>query len=184
MFSMSWFRVYKIIIMIAEIFDIEDGHVVINPACLLIPELKAVHDFYKESIPAFSFLHFLYAPKGAYCNVPEEDKEEVLLADFPGEYTVEDDVMLKAMAKLDFLVMTPTYRYYLDNKVLLEKTGKFARTATITSGRDGNASVLQSQLKSVGKTISEFKELEKIVQKEIDEHKSRVRGEKRKAYDQ
>jgi hypothetical protein len=170
--------------MIPEIFDIENNHVVINPTCLLIPELKAVTEEYKDPIPALSFLHFRFSPKGAYCNTPEEDKDEILLMDFPGEYTLEDPVMIAAINKLQFLTLSPTYRYYLDNKELLEKIGKFGRVTAITAGRDGNINALLSQVRSTGKTISEFKQLEKIVQEEIDQHKSRVRGEKRKAYDQ
>lgn len=170
--------------MIPEIFDVEGARVVINPTVLLIPELKAVVEAYEDPIPALSFLNFKYSPKGPYCNVPEEDKEEILIQDFPGEYTLEDEVMIAAMEKLESLLMTPTYRYYLDNKILLEKMGKFGREATISAGRDGNASVLIAQIKSTGKTIQEFKQLEKIAQQEIDEHKTKVRGDKRKAYDQ
>jgi len=170
--------------MIPEIFDIVNGQVVINENILLIPQHKAVHDKYNNPIPALSFLHYKYNPKGPYCNVPEADKDDILIMDFPGEYTLEDKEMIKAMEKLASFTMSPTYRYYLDNKILLEKMGKFGRNATVTSGRDGNASVLNSQLSKVGKTISEFKQLEKVVQQELDEHKSRVRGEKRKAYDQ
>lgn len=170
--------------MIPEIFDIENGQVVINHNCLSIPELKAVNEKYKNPIPAFNFLHFLNSPKGPYCNVPEEDKEEVLLGDFPGEYTLEDDEMIKAINRLSSFLDTPTYRYYLDNKFLLEKLGKFARNATITSGRDGNLTALNAQIKSVGKTIMEFKILEKTVLQELEEGRSRTRGDKRKAYDQ
>lgn len=170
--------------MIPDIFDVENNHVVITPTCLLIPELKAVYDAYKDPIPAFCYLHFRYAPKGPYCNVPEEDKEEIVLMDFPGEYTLEDPVMQEAVKKIEFLITTSTYRYYLDNKVLIEKLGHYARTTPITAGRDGNFTSMQAQIKSVGKTIQEFRDLEKVVQEEIDEYKSRVRGEKRKAYDQ
>lgn len=170
--------------MIPDIFDIENGNVIINHNCVSIPELKAVVAEYTDPIPALNFLHFLYAKKGPYCNVPEEDKEDVLLADFPGDYTTEDEVIIMARKKLEHLHMTPTYRYYLDNKILLEKIGKFGRDNSITAGKDGNLNALLSQVKSVGKTISEFKQLEKIAQDEIDEHKSRVRGDKRKAYDQ
>ena len=170
--------------MIPEIFDVEDNHVVITPNCLLIPELKAIVDKYKDPIPALSFLHYLYCPKGPYCNVPEEDKEEILLQDYPGEYTLEDTEMLAAMEKLASFTMSPTYRYYLDNKVLLEKLGKFAREQPVTAGRDGNFAGMQSQIKSVGKTAQEFKQLEKMVREELDENKTRVRGDTRKAYDQ
>lgn len=170
--------------MIPDILDIENGKVVVNINVLTIPELKEVHDAYKDPIPALTFLHHRYSPKGPYCNIPEADKEDVLLLDFPGEYTLEDEVMIAAMTKLGELIMSPTYRYYLDSKILLEKLGAFGRNTAITSGRDGNASVLNSQIARVGKTMAEFKQLEKIAQQELDEHKSRVRGDKRKAYDQ
>jgi len=170
--------------MIPEIFDITNGKVVVNENVLLIPQFKAIIEEYKDPIPALSFLHYMYHPKGPYCNTPAEDKEGILLLDFPGEYTLEDPVMIAAIAKMDEFIISPTYRYYLDNKLLLEKLGKFARTAPITSGRDGNINAMLSQIKSTGKTITEFKMLEKTVQQELDEHKSRVRGEKRIAYDQ
>lgn len=170
--------------MIPEIFDISNGKVVINENVLLIPELKAVHDEYKDPIPALSFLHYKYDPKSPYCNTPEDDKEEIIMMDFPGEYTLEDEVMIKAIEKMESFMVSPTYRYYLDNKRLLEKLGTFARTSPITSGREGNINAMIAQIKSVGKTIGEFKQLEKTVQQELDEHKVKVRGDKRKAYDQ
>lgn len=170
--------------MIPELFDILNGQVVINHNCLSIPELKAIYDKYKNPIPAFNFLHYLYSPKGPYCNVPEDDKEEVLITDFPGEYTTEDPEIIKARKKLETFLDTPTYRYYLDNKYLLEKLGKFARDTPITSGRDGNLTALNAQIKFVGKTILEFKILEKTVLQELEEGKARARGNKRIAYDQ
>lgn len=170
--------------MIPEIFDIENGQVVINHNCLAIPELKAVHDKYTDPIPAFNFLHYMYYPKGPYCNTPEEDKEEILLTDFPGEYNLEDEEMINAMTKIESFIMTTSYRYYLDNKILLEKLGKFARTSPITSGRDGNLTALNAQARSTGKTLSEFKVMEKEINKELDEMRIKVRGNKKKAYDQ
>lgn len=180
------FTIYKpnTIKMIPEIFDIQNEQVVINHNCLSVPELKAVVEKYKDPIPALNFLHHLYSPKGPYCNTPEEEKEEVLIMDFPGEYTLEDDVMIKAKEKLETFLMTPSYRYYLDNKILLEKMGKFARTTAVTSGRDGNLAAFNTQIKSVGQTITQFKIMEKEIIKEMDELKAKVRGQKKKAYDQ
>lgn len=170
--------------MLPDIFDVENGKVIVNTNCLLIPELKAVAEKYADPVPALSFLHFMFTPKGPYCNTPEEDKEGILLEDFPGDYTLEDPEMIAAIKKLETFHVTPTYRYYLDNKVLLEKLGAYGRTTGISSGKDGNISALNMQMKSVGRTIMEFKQLEKIVNEELDEHKSRVRGNKRKSYDQ
>lgn len=170
--------------MLIKIFDIHDGNVVINHNCLSIPELKAVHDSYQNPIPAFNYLHYLFDIDSPYMNLEEDAKEETLLHDFPGEYTLEDEVMVNAIKKMEELYITPTYRYYLDNKILMEKLGKFARTASVTTGRDGNIGALQTQVKSVGKTIMEFKQLEKFALDEINEKKNRARGGKKLAYDQ
>ena len=72
----------------------------------------------------------------------------------------------------------------VNHSILLEKLGSFARTATITTGRDGNLSALGMQIKSVGKTIHEFKSLEKTVLEELGELSGRNRGGKKLAYDQ
>ncbi|MBK7819468.1 MAG: hypothetical protein IPJ60_19445 [Sphingobacteriaceae bacterium] len=56
---------------------------------------------------------------------------------------------------------------------MLEKLGTFARNSPITAGREGNINAMISQIKSVGKTIGEFKQLEKTVQQELDEHKEK-----------
>lgn len=170
--------------MIIKFFDIVNGTVVLNHNCLSIPELKAITEAYKDPIPAFNFLHFYYDPESPYANLPEADREEVVLKDYPGEHTLEDEVMINAMKKLSEMYITPTYRYYQDSKILLEKLGKFARTTDITTGRDGNLSALTMQVKSVGKTIQEFKQLEKVVMQELSEGQGRVRGGKKKAYDQ
>lgn len=170
--------------MIPKFFDIQGGKVVINHNCLSIPELKAIHDTYEDPIPAFNFLHFKFDVESPYANLPEEEKDDILLVDFPGDYTLEDEPILEAIKKLELLCVTTTYRYYLDNKILMEKLGTFARTSPVTSGRDGNVGALQSQLKAVGKTIMEFKQLEKVVMQELNETKGRARGGKKLAYDQ
>lgn len=166
-----------------DIFDVEGGKVKINDYCLTIPELKAVVEQYDNAISALCFLYYMYDPFSPYRNLPEEEREEVLLKDYPGDYTTEDEVIIEASEKLKSLYMTPTYRYYLDNKALLEKLGSFARTTQITSGRDGNHTSSLAQIKSVGNTIIEFKRLEKIVDEELQESK-RIKGGRFKAYDQ
>lgn len=170
--------------MTPKIFDIENGKIIVNENCLLIPELKAVCDAYKNPIPALSFLHYMFDKKGPYCNAPEEDKEEILLSDFPGEYTLEDDVMINALARLSELHVTPSYRYYLDNKSLLEKIGKHIREASITDGSEGNFKELSNNLKFVGNTITQFKTLEKTIMLELEEGSSRTIGNKQLGYDQ
>ena len=166
-----------------KIFDISDGILIVNDECHLIPELKAVLEYYLDPIPALSYLHFMYDPASAYNNRPSDEKEEDILEDYPGEYTTEDEVIINAARKLKKLYTTPTLQFYLDTKVLLEKLGKYGRENEVTSGKDGNYSAMQSQIKSVGKTIEEFKKLEDTVQREIEEMNMSVRGNKRTAFD-
>lgn len=169
--------------MTPKIFDIQNGNIIINEECLLIPELKAVVDYYDDPIPALSYLYFMYNPSSSYINYPEHEKEDFIISDYPGDYTTEDDVIIDAARKLESLYMTPTYRFYLDNKILLERLGEYGRNASITAGKDGNYSAVQSQIKGVGKMITEFKQLEEVVKKELEENNISVRGQKRTAYD-
>ena len=163
--------------MYKEIFDIENGEVIINEHILNIPALRAVKDYYKDCLPAFKYLRYRYDPKSPYCDEPEEDKDDIVLREFPGEYTLEDSVMIDAIEWLTQRYVTPTYRYFLDNKRLLEKIGAAGRDEEITFGRDGNFAAMQRQLGTVGKTMSEFKQLEKIVDQEIEEmNKTKNRG--------
>lgn len=171
--------------MYKEIFDIDNGEIVINEHILNIPTLRAVKDYYKDSLPAFRFLRYRYDPKSPFCDEPEEEKDEIVLRNFPGEYTLEDRVMIDAIDWLQERYVTPTYRYFLDNKKLMEKIGAYGRDSEITSGRDGNFASMQRQLGTVGKTMSEFKQLEKIVEQEIEEMKKNgVRGKQEPGYDE
>lgn len=163
--------------MYKEIFDIENGEIIINEHILNIPVLRAVKEFYKDPMPAFRFLRYRYDPKSPYCDEPESEKDELVLREFPGEYTLEDQVMIEAIDWLEKRFITPTYRYFLDNKRLMEKIGSVGRTEEVTFGRDGNFAGMQRQLQTVGKTINEFKQLEKVVELEIEEmSKTRNRG--------
>ena len=166
-----------------NIFEIENGKIVINPEILTIPELRAVKEYYADPLPPLAFLYHYYKQDGAYNNVQEDEKLDLIYRDNPGDYTLEDDVLIGAMKKMEVLTTTPTYRYYLDQKYLLEKLGKFARTTTITAGKDGNINALLAQIRSTSKTINEFKNLEKMVQEEL-KTSSKVKGNKKIAYDQ
>lgn len=167
--------------MFPKIFDIENEQIRINEHILSIPELKAVYDEYENALPAFQFLRNICDPYSPYNQLEEDIKEEAVLIDFPGEYTTEDEVMIKARKKLESLYMSPAYRYYLDNKSLLEKMGNFARHVSIRDGKDGNYVQAQSQLEKVGKVMISFKQLEKVAEEELE--KTRTRGGSFVSYD-
>lgn len=164
-----------------DILTIENDKIVPDINCKSIPELKAVIEEYKDSTNALLFIYHMTSPFSSYINVPEEDKEEILLEDFPGDYGVEDEEIGNAINKLKKLYLTPTRRFFLNSKTTLERMGEYMSTAEITTGRDGNASVIASHLRNVGKTIKEFKELEKIYEEETQ---SGVRGGYSISYDE
>ncbi len=174
--------------MIPKIFEIDTitQTVIINENILSIPELRAVYDYYSDDEMtrhnAFQFLRHMHDPYGPYNNLSEQDKEDSILHDFPGDYSTEDEVIQDASKKLKTFYMSPIYKYYLDNKELLYNLGDFARTAVPTDGKNGNLADLLNQLKSVGKAIIEFGILEKQAEKELD--KMKLRGNRHTAYDE
>ena len=164
-----------------SIFDIENDKVVPNINCHTIPELKAVMREYKDPIPALCYLYYKTCPSAAYSHLPDYDKEQVLLQDFAGGYTLEDPVMIAAEKKLNVLQLTPTRNFYLNAKIGLEKLGTYLATEDIQSGLHGNFATIVSSLSKVGKIMEEFKKLEKLYE---DETKNNLRGGGEKAYDE
>ena len=164
-----------------EIFEIEDGKVRVNTNCLVIPELKAVVDKYDEPLSALNFIYNMTSPKSPFSNLPESEKEEVILMDFPGDYSPEDPEIRLAILKMQKLFLTPTRRFFLNAKKGLETLGEYLATASITEGKDSNFSSFNMALSRVGKTIEEFKKLEKIYEEETE---SAIRGGHSVGYDE
>lgn len=158
-----------------NMFTVENGEVIINEHILNIPVLRAVKEFYKDPMPALKFLRYKYDMESPYFGLEEDLKDDFLLREFPGEYTLEDEVMIQAEEFANSMI-TPKQRYLLDCKILLEKMGRYGRTAEIEHGRDGNVSALLTQLRGMGKTVTEFAQVEKMVEQEIEEIKTRNRG--------
>jgi len=168
--------------MAPKIFDIENGRLIVNEHILSIPELKAVYEGYSDPEPPLLYLRNLCDPYSPYNNIEEEIKEEVLFNDFPGEYSPEDEVIISARKKLESFYITPSYRYYLDNKALLENLGKYARTAQVRDdGKNSNVPHLQAQINNLAKSMVSFRQFEKLAEEELQ--KSRIRGGAFEAYD-
>lgn len=168
--------------MLPKIFDVDGSVLIINENILSIPELKDVYEAYDDPKPALLFLRYICDPIGPYSNVAEDIKEEVIFSDFPGDYTTEDEVIIQARKKLESLYMTPTYRYYLDNKKLLEGIGSWARTAQVRDqDKGGNLGQILAQINSLAKSMVSFRQFEKMAEEELQ--KSRVRGGAFESYD-
>lgn len=165
--------------MTIKIFDISEGKVTINENVLLIPELKAIVDNYEDPIPPLCFVHYMTDPLGPYANLPTSQKEEIILEDYDGDYTVDDEPIYKAIEKLNKMYETPSMSLLRDAKVGLETLGNHLRVSRITEGKEGNFAGFIAALKSIGKISQEFRMLEKEVEEEL-----RIRGGGEIGYDE
>jgi len=160
--------------------DIIQGQFVINESCLLVPEFKKIVDTHSKPVLVFKYIKALLDPESPYDNIPEDEKENMILKDLGIDFSLDDLDVQAAKEKAEKLSITPTERFFQDSKVGLEKMGKYLRDGTITAGRDGNDSTFLQMLKSTGKIIQEFKQLEK----QRDEEVSELRGGQEKSYDE
>jgi hypothetical protein len=166
--------------MIVNIFDIHGGKIVINPNCLLIPELKTINESYQDPIPAFCYIHYMTHPKSPYANLEELEKEQLILEDYPGDYTPEEEIIHLATTKLRKLYETPTMRLLRNAKIGLENLSSYIGTAKISEGRDGNITPFQMTLSKIGKIAQEFRMLEK----QVDDELGSIRGNADTGYDE
>lgn len=128
--------------MAIRLFDIENGKVKATEYCYTIETFKKIIDEYPEDYnKIFAFFHFMSSldeRDNPFANVPESDKEEMILKEIGGNFSVEEELIYKGLELTKKLYETTTYFAYLSIKVALEKLGKYLRTMTVVDGRDGN----------------------------------------------
>jgi hypothetical protein len=170
---------------VIKLFDIENNAVVPTEHCYTIQYLRDIMDYYPEEyLKVFSYLFYMACPNpdmNPFFNLPEDDKEESILAAINAEFSTEDDPIRLALSKVKLLYETTTYRQYIGFKKMLDKLAKYMETAPIESGRDGNISSLIQAAKNFDQIRQSFKGVEKD---HLEEMKTQVRGGQRLAYDQ
>ena len=164
-----------------KIFDIENGKIVINQHCLLIPWLKAIIDEYKEPINALCYVKYYSDIVGPYSDFGDDIKKEELLKDFPGEYSPEDLVIIEAIDKLqERWKYETTLRHFSSVRRLVNKFSDYADSVILDDGKDtNNIASAQRIVKDCLKTVKDFRSIEKVVQEDI----LKTRGNKEVAYD-
>lgn len=148
-----------------KIFEVEEDIVKINENCHLIPELKAVLDFYQDPVPAFAYLHFMTSPESPYSNFPEGEKEDMISQDVGGDFGLDDEVLLVALEKLRKLYETPVQQYYEGQKNAMHIMASYLKNLTESSivyGKDGNMSEIFRMQKEAGKVMESFLKLERL----------------------
>lgn len=161
-----------------EVFDIQDGRVIINPNILLIPELKEVYEAYGLNAIAFLYYKTSVSTKNPYRTLPEEERDEVLLRDFPGDYHPTDDTIANAILKLESFKPTAV-RYYESIKSLVERLSTWANTVVIDDTKEGNMNYILKMIEKVGTVADNFQKAEKAVL----ESEQKTRGNQKIAYD-
>jgi ABC-type Fe3+-hydroxamate transport system substrate-binding protein len=163
---------------LTEIFDIQDGRVVVNPNVLLIPELRDVYEAYGLNAIAYLYYKTSVSIKNPYRTIPEDERDEVLLRDFPGAYEPTDDLIANAVLKLDSFKPT-VVRYYESVKSLVERLSTWANTVVIDDTKEGNMNYILKMIEKVGTVADNFQRAEKAV----IETEQKTRGNQKIAYD-
>lgn len=163
-----------------ELFEIENKVVKLTPDCLLIPELKAISENYKDPIQVYTYLHYVTSPRSPYRNLEEDIIDEEVHKDYPGDYSPNDYHVANAKAKLKKLTANTVEKYFVSMKHGMEKMSHYMEQVIISDDRVlGNITYVQKALDNAGKTIESFKKLEK----EREEVLNKSRGKKLEAWD-
>ena len=142
--------------MSIRLFDIINNKVTATAHCYTIETFKNIIDKYpEEHTKIFAYIHYMCSlneEENPFSNVPEADKEEMILKEVGGKFSIEDEAIFKGLQLGKKLYETTLHMTYLSIKVALENLGKYLRTAQITDGRDGN-------ILAILKTAREFEDV-------------------------
>jgi hypothetical protein len=168
-----------------RLFDIENGNVIPTEHCYTIGYLKDIMDAYPEDyVNIYAYLFYMTCPNpdlNPYFDVPEDDKEELILRDVRGKFMSDDKLIQTALEGCKLLYDTPTWRAYRGIKTMMDRLAKFMETSAITAGRDGSGPFLLKAAKEYDAIRLSFKGAYKDLK---DEQQSKIRGGAGMAYDQ
>ena len=116
-----------------------------------------------------------------FFNIPEHEKEDLIIEEIELVESVEDDVILKAIELCKEMYQTPTFRAYKGIKSMLDRLARYMEKTQIEHGRDGNLTALVNTAAKFDQIRQSFKGAYNDMK---DEQKSQVRGGQGLAYDQ
>ena len=167
-----------------RLFDVQNGKVIPSEHCYTLKFLKTILDEYdEEAIKVITYLFYMSCPSpdlNPFFDVPENDKEELILQEVDGDFSTEDELILHALKMCKQLYETPTYRAYMGMKSMLDRLGKYMETTEIEHGRDGNITALVNAAAKFQQIRDGFKGAYRDLQ---EEQQSTVRGGQNLAYD-
>lgn len=168
-----------------RLFDVEGGVVIPTEHCYTIKYLKVIMDQYPEDYnKIYPYLFYMNCPNpdlNPYFDVPEDNKEELILRDIGATFDPDDQMIKEALEGCKLLYETTLSRAYTGIKIMLDNLATYLATTKITTGRDGNGPFLLNAAKSYDDIRASFKGAYKDLK---EEQQSRVRGDVNTAYDQ
>ncbi len=170
--------------ILAKLFDIQNGKVVPTEHCYTLKALKDLMDNYPEEyLNIYQYLFYMTCPSpdlNPFFFTPDMDKETLILEQIQAKFSTEDDDVFVALQFCQRMYETPTSRAYKGIATMLDRLAKYMQNTQITDGRDGNISQIRAVAKDFEAIRSSFKGAYKDLQ---DEQSSRVRGGQGLAYD-
>jgi hypothetical protein len=168
-----------------RLFDIQNGKVIPTEHCYTLKFLKDIMDEFPEDyLKVYAYIFYMTCPSpdaNPFFDVPEHEKEELILREVNGDFSVEEDSVVYALAQCKKMYETPTYRAYQGIKIALDNMARFMATEQVTSGRDGSATAILRIAERFDMVRQSFKGVYRDLQ---DEQQSSVRGGQNLAYDQ
>ena len=171
--------------MIVRLFDIQNDKVVLTEHCYTLPFLKKIKEEYPDTyMQVYQYLFYLTCPNpdmNPFFNLPEHQKEEIIIEEIGLEESTEDPAIRYAKDMCEKMYQTPTYRAYVGIKSMLDRLAKYMETTQIEHGRDGN-------INSLVNAAAKFEQIRQSYKGAFtdmrQEQESSVRGGAGLAYDQ
>lgn len=168
-----------------RLFDIQNGKLVPSEHCYTLKFLKDIMDQYpEEHLKVYTYLFYMSCPNpdlNPFFDVPEADKEEIILQEVDADFSTDDDLITHALKLCKKMYETPTYRAYAGIKSMLDRLAKYMETTEIEHGRDGNITALVNAASKFEAIRQSFKGTLRDLE---EEQQSQVRGGQNLAYDQ
>lgn len=168
-----------------RLFDVQDGNLIPTEHCYALSFLKKIMDEYPQNyITVYKYVFYTTCPNpdlNPYFNVPDEDKESIILEDINADFSTEDEAIRTAIERCYKLFETPTVRAYNGMARMMDKLAHYMEHTPITHGRDGNINSLVAAAKNFEGIRTSFKGVYKDL---LEEQKNHTRGGAGLAYDQ
>lgn len=171
--------------MSIRLFDIQNNKVTPTEHCYTISSLKHIMEKYPEdylSIYAYLFyMSCLNEEENPFANIPERDKEEIILKEVGGNFSSDEKAVYEALQTCVKLYETTTYMLYKAVKTSIETLARYLQNTPVTDGRDGNIMGVMKAQEKFDQICRSFEARYKAFK---EEQSSISRGGNTIAYDQ